>query len=241
MKAKRKCIVIILITVIVLGLFIILITTYHKAYNVNPLSDNIIKSYNIEDCNNLMIVAHPDDETLWGGKELLSGDWAVVCITSENNKTRYDEFMSVMDYCGCKGIMLSYPDKVLFKRDSWKKVRSQLTGDISLIINYKKWNKIVTHNPDGEYGHQHHKMTSEIVTQVCKGTDNQNKYDRLYYFEKYLTQEDIDKNIDYYDKNESLDSDIENMLSLYTSQKNTVNKLKHIIDYQKIIKANEWR
>lgn len=34
----------------------------------------------------LMIVAHPDDETIWGGSHLINGNYTVLCITNVNNK-----------------------------------------------------------------------------------------------------------------------------------------------------------
>ena len=36
----------------------------------------------------LMIVAHPDDETIWGGSHLTNGNYTVLCITNGNNKKR---------------------------------------------------------------------------------------------------------------------------------------------------------
>ena len=53
---------------------------------------------------------------------------------------------------------------------------------IDYILGYKKWNKIVTHNPEGEYGHIHHKMTNQIVTKECKKKDLTKN---LYYFAHY--------------------------------------------------------
>lgn len=35
-------------------------------------------------------------------------------------------------------------------------------------IDSKDWDKIVTHNPDGEYGHIHHKKVSKYVTMILK-------------------------------------------------------------------------
>ena len=32
----------------------------------------------------LMIVAHPDDETIWGGSHLINGNYTVLCITNGN-------------------------------------------------------------------------------------------------------------------------------------------------------------
>ncbi len=39
----------------------------------------------------LMIVAHPDDETIWGGSHLINGNYTVLCITNGNNKKRIYE------------------------------------------------------------------------------------------------------------------------------------------------------
>ena len=43
--------------------------------------------------NKLMVVAHPDDELLWGGLHLIDDDYLVVCITCGPNKVRVNEFI----------------------------------------------------------------------------------------------------------------------------------------------------
>ena len=47
---------------------------------------------------NLMIVAHPDDELVFGGAELIKYGtlYKVVCISYKNNKIRSKEFENVM-------------------------------------------------------------------------------------------------------------------------------------------------
>lgn len=40
-----------------------------------------LDSLQLEDCTKLMVVAHPDGETLWGGAHLLDGKYFVVCLT----------------------------------------------------------------------------------------------------------------------------------------------------------------
>ena len=47
-----------------------------------------LKDLNLSKVNKLMIVAHPDDETIWGGNHLLKSNYLVVCITCGNNKIR---------------------------------------------------------------------------------------------------------------------------------------------------------
>ena len=100
----------------------------------------------------LMIVAHPDDETIWGGSHLINGNYTVLCITNGNNKKRKKEFMKVMEKTHSKGIILSFPDKTKGKRDNWKSCKKDIQREIKKEIDSKDWGKIVTHNPDGEYG-----------------------------------------------------------------------------------------
>ena len=117
----------------------------------------------------LMIVAHPDDETIWGGSHLINGNYTVLCITNGNNKKRKKEFMNVMKKTHSKGIILSFPDKTKGKRDNWKSCKKDIQRAIQKEIDSKDWDKIVTHNPDGEYGHNHHKKVSKYVTMILEG------------------------------------------------------------------------
>lgn len=57
----------------------------------------------------LMIVAHPDDETIWGGSHLLKGHYIVVCLTNGDNPIRKKEFMKVMKETHNQGLILDYP------------------------------------------------------------------------------------------------------------------------------------
>ena len=133
----------------------------------------------------LMIVAHPDDETIWGGSHLINGNYTVLCITNGNNKKRKKEFMKVMEKTHSKGIILSFPDKTKGKRDNWKSCKKDIQREIKKEIDSKDWGKIVTHNPDGEYGHIHHKKVSKYVTMILKKED---KTDQLIYFGKYTSK-----------------------------------------------------
>ena len=54
--------------------------------NKGLINKSDLKFLNIKNFNNLMIVAHPDDETLWGGKNLIKDDFFVVCLTNGYNK-----------------------------------------------------------------------------------------------------------------------------------------------------------
>lgn len=177
-KKRAIKIIIILLFIIIIGVAIY--------YKVGPKDkkkrmDNF-DSVNINDVQNLMIVAHPDDETIWGGAHLLDGNYLVVCITCGVDATRLEEFKKVMDATNNQYIYLGYPDKTNGERDDWSTSFDNITTDLEKIYALKDWNMVVTHNPDGEYGHIHHKMTSKIMTNVAHNKEN------LYYFGKYYSK-----------------------------------------------------
>ena len=153
-----------------------------KAYHIDPLSEETLSLADVGHTDKLMIVAHPDDETIWGGGHLMEGGYLVVCVTNGKNKERTQEFIDAVSKSGNNSLILSYPDKVLGERDDWEAVYDRIYDDIIYIMGYKDWSMIVTHNPDGEYGHIHHKMTSEIVT---KAYDKLEPEAKLYYFGDY--------------------------------------------------------
>lgn len=201
-----------------------------QAYQIPALTDADLSALDLSQAKHLMIVAHPDDETIWGGAHLQEGGYLVVCITNGKRQTRADEFHEVMEQSGNVGLILSYPDKVGGKRDDWKQVRTQIQADLEKIMLYKPWDDIVTHNAKGEYGHIHHKMTHQFVTQLY----DKNALDMpLYTFGKYYRADALP----------AVESELtpvsaealqkkEALLKCYTSQKSTVRSLSHMNPYE---------
>lgn len=180
----------------------------------------------------LMIVAHPDDETIWGGSHLLEGNYLVICLTNGNNAVRKKEFMNIMKETHNQGLMFDYPDKTDGKRDQWIHVRQKIEKDVAYILNKKEWKMVVTHNPLGEYGHIHHRLTSQIVS--IEAT-NQN----LYYFGKYYKKNKVPEtlkkiNQKNYDQKMKLIQD-------YSSQKKVMKHLDHMMSHENWVKAKDWR
>lgn len=238
MKRLLKKLLVVFIVLVSIGIITAAFLTY-RAYHVAPLSEEDVSRIGESDALKLMIVAHPDDETLWGGMHLLDGEYFVVCITNGNNSVRREEFYNILKESGNDGIILSYPDKVLGRRDSWENVRAYIESDVEKIIKSKKWDMVVTHNPAGEYGHIHHKMTSSIVTKKCKENGME---DTLWYFGKYYRKSEVEKvygDVREYDS-EKLKRK-EELLSLYISQEKTVNKLSHMNPYENWISYESWK
>ncbi len=108
-------------------------------YNISPIKINKdIKTLNLGGINKLMIVAHPDDEMLWGGLALLENDYLVVCITCGSNKYRVKEFKKAMEKTNDSYLMLGYPDKKWNHISDWKTKKKDLKKDLKKIIDYKE-------------------------------------------------------------------------------------------------------
>ena len=111
-----------------------------------------------------MIVAHPDDETLWAGGMILMNPgckWTIISLCRANDRDRAPKFFSALEVYGARGAMGNLDDgpeqKPLLKEDIEKSITSLLPK-----INY---DLIVTHSPAGEYTrHKRHEETGRAVS-----------------------------------------------------------------------------
>lgn len=199
--------------------------------------DERLKALDLEGINNVMIVAHPDDENFWGGAHLLEDDYLVVCITNGDNTVRKKEFMNAAEYSGDKGMILEYPDVKNGVKSKWQECQDDIYADLQTVLEYKDWDIIATHNPDGEYGHIHHKITDRLVTKICS---EDGKEDRLFYFEKFFEKNEIPQNFKGNVSSSTLMKKHE-MATLYTSQyKGYSNSLMQMEPYEFWIRADQW-
>jgi LmbE family N-acetylglucosaminyl deacetylase len=98
-----------------------------------------------------LVVAHPDDETLWFGGLVIAepGRWHVFCAsTPRTDPVRAQKFLAACDILGAdcseiSGIVESDPSGAL----DWLPYR---------LPDLTDYDQIVTHNAVGEYGHRHH-------------------------------------------------------------------------------------
>ena len=148
----------------------------------------------------LMLVAHPDDEILFGYNDIMdSSDVTIVCFTNAHNPIRSAEFFSVIDALGVKGIMLDYNDSM---EDDWASISDSQFFE---KIPFDNQTTIVSHNEDGEYGNIQHMRVHSIAQAFAK------KHALAY--RNFQTI-----------KNTSFR---ESLLDLYISQKNIVNIYRH--------------
>ena len=154
----------------------------------NRITKSTLNQMNLSGIDKVMVVAHPDDETLWGGMHLLKDKYLVICLTNANTrkygKTRAREFEKVMKKTGNTGIILNYPDYNEHRKvDRWSRYSKKIQEDLMTVFAYKNWTEVATHNPNGEYGHIHHRLTSSLTTKAFKKANLTGA--TLKYFGKY--------------------------------------------------------
>lgn len=215
---------------------LILLTACSNTDSTKVIHQELFDQLKINNYQNIMIVAHPDDETIWGGMHLIKDKYLVICLTNGDNKTRAQEFNDVIKQTDDLGIILDYPDKTNGKRDNWSNSQKNIKNDLNYLLQKQSFSKIVTHNPSGEYGHQHHKMTSSIVTNIAKTL---NKTDSLYYFGKYYkkTSPMLSMKPTF---NEELLKQKNQLISKYSSQNKVCQHLKHMNAFENWISYQEW-
>ena len=151
---KNIFIMITIIFIILYGVYISKVTTF----------DSIRKVIIDKPYNKLLIIAHPDDETLWGYYQLKnSKGWKILCITNANNSTRVNELKNIAIYFDTALEIWNYQDSAFHYN-----MHPQIYKDIKNEIDKPNVKMILTHNPLGEYGHIQHIKVSNVVLTVSK-------------------------------------------------------------------------
>ena len=113
----------------------------------------------------LVIVAHPDDETIWMGATLLSNrnkwDSTIISLCRRDDEDRAPKFMKVCKIFKAKPFMSDLEDEKLSGiplEEVTKRIR-QFSGS---------YDKIFTHGSNGEYGHIRHKDVHKAVNEMLR-------------------------------------------------------------------------
>lgn len=125
----------------------------------------------------LAIIAHPDDETIWMGNQLLRNDydWTIFSLCRSSDKDRYPKFLKVCKYYNTKPIITDLEDERLLPLNI-----NYIIDLIEKNIKHKEYDIIYTHGENGEYGHIRHLEIHKAVKQMIE--EKKLKTKRIFYF-----------------------------------------------------------
>lgn len=110
-----------------------------------------------------VIVAHPDDETLWAGGTILSHPawkWFIVCLCRGNDEDRSPRFYDTLKILRSEGIMGDLDDGPDQKPLDGTEVEKTILN----LLPAKHFDLIISHNPAGEYTrHLRHEEVGKAV------------------------------------------------------------------------------
>jgi len=110
-----------------------------------------------------MIVAHPDDETLWAGGKVLSHpewDWFIVAMCRGSDPDRSPRFLRALERFGAEGDMADLDDGPAQE----PLPDAEVEATVLALLEGRSFDLLFTHGPKGEYTrHLRHEETSKAV------------------------------------------------------------------------------
>jgi LmbE family N-acetylglucosaminyl deacetylase len=110
-----------------------------------------------------LIVAHPDDETLWAGGTILSHPYwecFIVCLSRKNDAERAQKFRKALEVLQSDGIMGDMDDGPEQVSLNERIIEDQIRN----LLPTKHFDLLITHNINGEYTrHRRHEETGKAV------------------------------------------------------------------------------
>ena len=114
-----------------------------------------------------MIVAHPDDETLWTGGTILKKHdwiWSIFSLTRLSDPDRSSRFRNALTFYGATGGLEDLNDEPGQRPVALSEIRRTVSG---LIGDNNDFDLVITHGPQGEYTrHIRHEEVSAAVTEI---------------------------------------------------------------------------
>ena len=152
----------ILIFTLIIIIFIIFVYLYIPTYT----KYKIIYNKSLYKKNKLMIIAHPDDELLWGYRYIYNcpNEWKIICLTNAKNIKRINEFYKVLTLMNINNFEIWNHEDSLIGYN----INKECQNNIIKELKNNNYELILTHNSYGEYGNIQHIGINNFMQKIKK-------------------------------------------------------------------------